>query len=64
MTIKTCFAKVQSLSINGGHHFAAWLAHKYNGAKVVVGSNSHLVTPAGSSIYGVLLSGDTARHWF
>jgi hypothetical protein len=64
MTIKTCFTKVQFLSINGGRHIAGWLVRKYNCAKVVLGSNSHLVTPAGSGIYGMLVSGDTARHWF
>jgi len=64
MIIKTCFAKVQSFSFDGGGHFAVWLARKYDGAKVALGSHSHLATPAGSSIYGVLISGDTARHWF
>jgi predicted RNase H-like nuclease len=62
MTIKIRFTKVYC-SINGCRQFAGWLARKYNCGNVASASNSHLVTPNGSSIYGVLISSDTARQW-
>ena len=64
MIIKTCFIKVMFLSINNGtRQLAGWLARKYNCGNVTSANNSHLVTPIGSSIYGVLISSDTARQW-
>lgn len=63
MIIKTCFTKVTLFSIDFGRRAATWIAQKYNVGKVVFASNSHLATPVGSSVYGVLVSGDTARHW-
>lgn len=63
MIFKTCFTKAKLLSINISHQFAVWLVSKYNSGKVVLANNGHLVTPTGSSIYGVLISSDTARHW-
>jgi hypothetical protein len=63
MIFKTCFAKVMLLAINNCRQFSTWLVSKYHSGKVVLANNGHLVTPAGSSIYGVLISSDTARHW-
>ena len=63
MTIKIRFSKVVFLSINGSRQFARWIARKYNCGKVIFASSSHLVTPAGSSIYGVLISSDASRQW-
>ena len=63
MIFKTCFTKVKLTVINICRQFSIWLVSKYNSGKVVLANNSHLVTPAGSSIYGVLISSDTARHW-
>jgi hypothetical protein len=63
MIIKTCFAKAMFHSINLGRRVSARFVNVYNTGKVVYASNSHLTTPVGSSIYGVLISGDTARHW-
>jgi hypothetical protein len=63
MIVKTCFATVMFRSIHWGRRVSARLVNVYNTGKVVFASNSHLATPVGSSIYGVLISGDTARHW-
>jgi hypothetical protein len=63
MIVKTCFAKVMFHSINLGRRVSAPLVNVYNTGKVAFANNSHLTTPVGSSIYGVLISGDTARHW-
>jgi hypothetical protein len=64
MIIKTCFIKVMFHSINNGtRQLAGLLARKYDCDKVTSAKNSHLVTPTGSSIYGVLISSDTARQW-
>lgn len=63
MIIKTSFAKVTLFSITFGRQVSDFIASKYNASNVVFARNSHLVTPASSSIYGVLMSGETARHW-
>ncbi len=63
MIAKTCFAKVMFQSIIWGRWVSARLGNVYNTGKVAFANNSHLATPVGSSIYGVLISGDTARHW-
>jgi hypothetical protein len=63
MIIRTCFAKVMVYFINWSHRISARLVNVYNWGKVVFANNSHLATPVGSSVYGVLISGDTARHW-
>ncbi|VVC84457.1 hypothetical protein [Sideroxydans sp. CL21] len=63
MIIKTFFTKVMLHFINGIRRASARLVHVYNVGKVVFACNSHLATPAGSSIYGVLISSDTARQW-
>jgi hypothetical protein len=63
MIFKTSFAKVMQFSINFGRQVLDFIARKYNAGNAVLARNSHLVTPASSSIYGVLMSGETARHW-
>jgi hypothetical protein len=63
MIFKTCFTKAKLFSINRCRQFSIWLVSKYNSGQVVLANNGHLVTPAGSSIYGVLISSDTARYW-
>lgn len=63
MIIKTGFTKVMLSSLNLIRQVSNFIARKYNAGNVVLARNSHLVTPASSSIYGVLMSGETARHW-
>lgn len=63
MSIKISFSKVALHSINLGRRISARFTNVYNAGRVVFANNSHLATPAGSSIYGVLISSDTARHW-
>lgn len=63
MIIKNCFNNVVRSSMTNGRQVSAWLASKYNSGKVAITANGHLVAPVGSSIYGVLISSDTARHW-
>lgn len=63
MIIKTSFAKVMLFPINFGRQVSGFIARRYNAGNVALARNSHLVTPASSSIYGVLMSGETARHW-
>ena len=63
MTIKDCFNNVVRIFTHGNLHISTWLVSKYNYGKVAFANNNHVVTPVSSSIYGVLISGDTARHW-
>ena len=63
MIFKICFIKMGFSSVIRRGQFAAWLVRKYNAGKTAYIQNSHLTTPMGSSVYGVLISSDTARHW-
>lgn len=63
MIIKIFFVKAMFSFVASGRQAAAWLAGKYNAAKVSSVNNRQRQTSAGSSMYGLLISSDTARYW-
>jgi len=63
MIFKISFIRMEFPPVSCRGQIAAWLVSKYNVGKSAFIQNSHRTTPMGSSVYGVLISSDTARQW-
>ncbi len=62
MIIKICFIEVARFCVSRSRHLFVWLVGKCRRVAACTGNN-HVAIPERSSIYGVLISAETARHW-